>query len=148
MSIVQEKDVAQLKARLDSWKPNHRLMSTLAETALNDIKLNFRKGVDPDGIAWPKLKPATIRRRRKGKNKGRPDQPLVDSGLLRNSITSQVTRDEATIGTNKLQARAMHFGVTKQNIPARPFLGIGDRMVTKLERNVARFIEEQLNANA
>ena len=43
--------------------------------------------------SWKDLKPATIRRRKKGKNGGSP-LPLLDTGQLSDSITSRVVTNE------------------------------------------------------
>ena len=105
---------------------------------------NFRAGGRPD--KWEPLKPATLlARTRKGKSTIRvkssggrrspvvlaTDQPILQAtGTLRNSIISaaaeghveKIDRNSLEIGTNLDYARAHNFGVSKNNLPARPYI--------------------------
>lgn len=68
-------------------------------------------------------------------------QILVDTGLLKASVTSQssgaVRRRRGQVieyGSNVIYARAHQFGVPSRKLPARPFLGTGKLFETELAR--------------
>lgn len=97
----------------------------------------FEMEQDPvTGASWAPLKPSTVKRR-----KGDAHPILQQSGQLAASVQSTSGRDFAQAGTNKeyaathqFGARKGKFGATRRgvpipwgDIPARPFLGIGER---------------------
>lgn len=79
------------------------------------IDLGFKGQIDPWGSAWARLKPSTIRGRRKGKGTGDP-QILRDTGVLQNSITA--ARDgpmTVRVGTTVPYAPPHQFGASIQH---------------------------------
>ena len=129
-----QRKLAALERAASDMRP---ALEVIGRTLITRIRLCFKLGIDPWGTPWAALKI------RKG-------QPLVDTGRLRSSITSQVSDTGLSIGTNlrsKSGARypAVHqFGAVieakpgkrlafagpngtvilakKVTIPARPFL--------------------------
>jgi len=73
------------------------MLKNIGHSVGNRVRLCFTLGVDPWGSPWAALKI------RKG-------QPLVDTGLLRRSITSRSDASGVTIGTNRQHARVHQFG--------------------------------------
>ena len=150
--MIDQGDIKKLKARVDQFQRKNALTRAVGEVARNDVLLNFRRSAGPDGRAWKPLAPITLAMRRNNSKK-----PLSDTRRLRNSITAKATEDEAVVGTNVKYAKVQHFGATirpvrapalayggngffvksqKSVIPARPFMGIGDRMVRKINRAI------------
>lgn len=92
---------------------------------LGSIQQNFKAQGRPN--KWTKLSDVTIARRRKGKGKGSA-QILIDRGLLKNSHSMKVSTDGVEVGTNKIQAKRLHFGFPKgkgrgkSKTPARKFV--------------------------
>jgi len=85
---------------------------------LRDIDQHFRDQAGPTG-KWDKLKPRTLKRRRKG---GAGAKILQDTGRLKQSIRTRVTARDVAIGTNLRYAATHQFGDRKRNIPQRQFL--------------------------
>ena len=119
------------------------LMRVVAGDLEATTSLRFTDGVAPTGQPWLPLSEATRRARaRRGAGRGRgrgakiarallgPRQPLLDTGRLRNSITSVYDSRSATIGTNVVYAPVHQFGSKRAGrgrrtrIPARPYLGL------------------------
>jgi len=79
-------------------------------------------------------------------------KPLVDTGILQDSIHYQVGRDgnSVEIGTNRFAGEweggaAVHqFGDKKGNIPARPFLGISDSDRVEVLEILDRFMQQSI----
>jgi phage gpG-like protein len=72
-------------------------LAALGRVIVNRIRLGFRSSIDPYGKPWaaPVL---------------RQGQPLIDTGRLRSSITSQVQGQEVVVGTNLIYAPIHQFG--------------------------------------
>lgn len=75
------------------------------------VEQSFAKQAAPDGAAWAKLKPSTVKRRKK---KGKGATPILeqDGDLLR-SITSDYNAASAVAGTNLVYAATHQFGAKK-----------------------------------
>lgn len=72
------------------------------------VKLGFRNSQAPDGTPWAGITHRT-------------GKPLLDTGRLRNSITSQlIGKTAVAVGTNVVYARAQQEGLN--GITARPFI--------------------------
>ena len=120
----------------------------------------FRRGVGPDGQAWP----VSQRAEEEG------GQTLVDTGRLRESIVHEAGPSRVTVGTNVLYARIHQLGgtirpkttdrlrfrlangqfvaVRSVTLPARPFLGIGAEDRHDIEAIAQRRITEITRARA
>lgn len=110
----------------------------LSEVLVDASALAFRKQADPvTGAGWHPLSAITWARR---VATGHDGPPLQVSGQLKASVQADHGPDFATAGTNKayvsthqLGAKQGQYGRSKRggpipwgDIPARPFLGIGD----------------------
>lgn len=73
------------------------LMETIAGTMLNAVTQNFNDGGRPQAWEAPKH---------------RTGMPLVDTGVLKNSITEASDNDSAMVGTNVIYAAIHNFGGT------------------------------------
>lgn len=121
-------------------------MLAIGEVLTESTKERFSASIAPDGSAWKPNAPATvadIHRRiiKSSRSKKRfakaaaavaNKKPLIDSGLLQDSIRYQLINDGrgVEIGTDRFSgewdggAGVHQFGRRDGEIPARPFLGI------------------------
>ncbi len=107
-----EEKLRRIAERLSDMRPVLTIAAQDLKTLIDD---RFTTSTAPNGSEWQPLKPETVER--KGS-----DKPLIDTGILRNSINSQATRRTIRFGTNVPYARTHQFG--RGAIPARPFLPI------------------------
>ena len=89
----------------------------------------FEDQAGPDGEKWePSLAALGLAPRASGKIS--PGKTLIDTGRLRQSITSRVESDGLRVGTNVAYAAQHQFGefggIGARELPARPFLGLSD----------------------
>jgi len=126
------KALREMSARCKALGPVLRAQAPMIEKLIDDA---FRQSRGPDGTPWQPLAQSTIDRRRRGSSK-----PLVDTGVLRNSVAVVAGANDITISTNVPYAGPQQFGATKSGalkrksgtrpagtpwttkIPARPFL--------------------------
>jgi phage virion morphogenesis protein len=78
---------------------------------------SFEQSRSPSGVAWEPLKVGGLIRTATGLA---DRKPLIDTGTLRNSITSVPGVSAILVGTNVPYAGPHQFGTV--HIPARPFL--------------------------
>ena len=145
----------------------------IKQILIGATKENFQGQHDPDGVPWKPLKKPRRRRRDlvRGKKRGRAkkgqDQILLDTGVLRSSMTGQAVlstgRDKVKAkasaasahvevttptslewGTNLVYAGVHQYGYPPRNIPARPFLGINKEMTDDIADLVGTYIERRL----
>jgi len=96
---------------------------------LGSIEKNFKAGGRPD--KWQALAESTLARRKAGKGKGGV-KILVDTAALKNSMAMKLTTAGVEVGTNKVQAKRMHFGYPggtgrgHAKTPARPYMMFQD----------------------
>ncbi|MEM7047074.1 MAG: phage virion morphogenesis protein [Pseudomonadota bacterium] len=137
-------------------------LTPLMDAVAADMELatmeRFEDGKDPDGKTW---KPS-IRALWDG------GQTLRDTGGLQDSITTHVTATTAEVGTNKIYAGTHQFGATirgksggnlkfkigkrwvtvpEVTIPARPFLGFGQRDEAQVVATVTDWLERRGHEN-
>jgi phage virion morphogenesis protein len=139
----------RLSRRMRDMSP---VMSELGEIALSSIEKNFEVGgrySSPDSWRggskkWKPLASATIKQREK---EGKwPGQILVKSaGGLAPSISTYVTKDSVSVGTNKVYAAIHQFGGRagrghKVTIPARPYIVIQDEDITEMKAAVTDYL--------
>lgn len=157
--IDDSRAVAKLELLAKAAANPQPVYETVGRVLVNRIRLGFKLGVDPWGQPWKPIKWRAPRRGKGGRLTkvgkaqalanlaGSPGQPLVDTGILRSSISSRADRTGVTVGTNQMPRAAVHqFGATivpvkakrlrfigpsgqaifakKVVIPARPFLPI------------------------
>lgn len=118
-----------------------------------DAQMTFRAARDPWGVPWAPLSQTTLMRRAARRTGGQPfrrdgrlkkaaagiiasAKPMLDTGVLRNSITFRIEGATLVVGTNLAKAGPLQFGARKGaygrtarggpipwgDIPARPFL--------------------------
>jgi phage virion morphogenesis protein len=130
-----------------------QLNKDLANALRNSTLTRFKKGVDPEGEAWPpsgraesegrmskegKAKAQSMARF-EGSGKTISGKTLVDTGRLKNSITTAVDVDEIQVGTNVVYARIHQLGGEEgkpnATMPKRPYLGLSkddEELVAKM----------------
>lgn len=115
------KALRNLQAAADDMTP---VMRDIAGVLADSVEESFEQETDlAANEKWPDLKDKTkLAREKQGKWPGRM---LQVSGQLAASIQSEYGPDFAAVGTNKIYAATHQFGDPNRNIPARPFLGIG-----------------------
>ena len=113
----------QLSQRITNMQP---AMESIGKKIAGLVDLSFIDTHDPYGNPWAALSPVTIAKRRNSSSK-----PLNDTGALRESITSNATQHDVTIGTTELYGKTHQFGANQGeyaphvpwgDVPARPFL--------------------------
>jgi phage gpG-like protein len=152
---VNDAPVQALLNRLaQSVKNMQPALSEIGSTLVNNIGMGFKSSTSPYGEKWKPIGQAAILGRM-GKNKGNFTkdgkisktgqgvamsgfQPLMSSGVLRNSITQTVEGSSVVVGTNVKYAATHQFGAKQGaygrtrrggpipwgNIHARPFMPI------------------------
>ena len=126
---------------------------------LGSINRNFEAQGRPK--KWKGLASSTLAARRKGNGQGSA-QILIDNSDLRNSVTTEravdVNSGGFAIGTNKDQARRLHFGYKgvkngkkgkktkwqrgRNPTPARPFLLFQQEDATAIQTIFSRFFNQ------
>lgn len=107
----------------------------------------FDQSRGPDGAAWRPLKRPRGRardKRARARSKGRRgDKPLVDSGLLRASVSAEPLGPlQLTQGSKLAYAGYQNDGT--RTIPARPFLGVSEDGLRQIEQATADFVVAEL----
>lgn len=98
----------------DRAKRARNLRPALTAGAMAIEKLvadSFRDSVTPEGKAWLPLAESTVKRRRKGS-----DKPLIDTGILKNSVYSRADSKSIVFGTNVPYAAAQNFGASIKRV--------------------------------
>lgn len=185
---------AQLRALIERTGNASPAFAAVGRALVNFIKLGFRNSRSPWGESWLPIKfraPKVQQVNRDGsigltpagrkqlaanqsasKGRGAAGKPLVDTGLLRNSINFKADATGVDIGTPAKQARLQHFGGTivpkgakalafpgsdgglvikrSVTIPARPFMPINNANQVVLPplwaKAVLREIEKHVTA--
>ena len=105
----------------DAVASRMRDMSPLTRVLAEDVKRliddSFAQSRSPGGEQWAALKPSTVRQRRQGS-----DQPLIDTGTLRNSAFARGTSQGVSFGAGASYGPFHQFGTRR--VPARPFLPV------------------------
>ncbi len=141
----------RLKKMINGFKDLSPALFNIRERLLMSVEENFLEGgryksgksFEGGDTKWKKLSKATIKERTKRGDW--PGQILVESGILKQSISGSVTENSVTIGTNVEYAAIQQFGGMagrgkKVKIPARPFLVIQDDDVEEIRKIVAKQI--------
>lgn len=155
-------DDRAMREALEAVERNARslpsLLPAVGSILVADAQLAFREARDPWGVPWARLSQTTLIRRAARRTGGKPykikgglkkkaaaiiasAKPLLDTGVLRNSITFRVEGNSVLVGTNLKYAGTQQFGAAKGafgrtrhgapipwgNIPARAFLPMRNR---------------------
>lgn len=109
------------------------IFKDIGQAMANSTRARWRKEIAPDGTAWQRLSPVTLKRKRGTKIL----QDLGMRGGMLGSLNYQLAGNNAVeIGVNKKYAATHQFGRGQMTaikgrrnmpaIPARPFLGISE----------------------
>lgn len=135
--VANTKQLQALAQQVKKLGPNNQYIRTgLQEvTALweNRIKSNFRESEDPYGAKWAEIK-------------NRQGQPLIDTGLLRNSIAGEVRGLSVVLGS------PLEYADTHQNgikVKQRMFLpnegkGLPDKWKNEYVKILVKNVEKAL----
>lgn len=115
-----------------------------------EVQGNFMRSATPDGTPWPPLKrPRTrpklhrsVMSRRSG-----IQRPLIDTGALMNGINYETTENSVRVATSaqtRAYAAAQNFGYAPRNLPARTYMGIGERTLKEIIRQIQEFAVKAL----
>lgn len=124
---VQDTEITAAFARMIAVGESPRLyLGAIGNALADNTRLRFNEGVTPDGAPWAPLTRTTMLRRLQGRSgnfrksgalsaKGRRVaaggfKPLLDTGRLRNSITSNVDGNSVVVGTNVIYGALQQFG--------------------------------------
>lgn len=163
-TVVLER-LRQIAARVDNMAP---AMRAIGEVMTESTQQRFSSSTGPDGERWKPNALSTVLARlgsiagayskktgrltKKGAGAITSKKPLVDTGILQDSIRYQVAGDgnSVAIGTNRFAGEweggaAVHqFGDKKGNIPARPFLGVSDSDRAEVLEILDRFMQQNI----
>lgn len=121
------------------------LLNGIGLGLIRETTKRFKDSADPSGKKWQKLAKGTIENRRSRKDKPtKSTKILVDTALLRNSVTKNVSKEVLEVGSPLEYSRVHQFGFKKKKIAARPFLGISKRDEDFIQNAVFTFIQSKL----
>ncbi len=136
--------------------------AAIGELLTESTKQRFTASAGPDGQRWAPNAPATILARltevsgaytkagrlsKKGAATVMGKRPLVDTGVLQDTIRWQADNNRVEVGTNRFAgewdggAAVHHFGSKDGSIPARPFLGVSDEDEAAILEILDEFIQ-------
>ena len=143
---IDDKELQQVLDKLFEKTSDLRpLMKNIAGVMANSVEENFKQEGRPE---WTKLKESTIKvRTQKGYW---PGKVLQMRGELAASITSDYDESSAIVGTNKEYAAIHQFGGKagknkKVEIPARPYLKLGEKDLNKISNTVSTYLNKIKN---
>ena len=111
-----------------------RALEEIGQYVTSEVQQRFARSEDHEGRAWQSLK-------------YRVGKPLVDTGVLRSSITHRILNGNSVeIGTNVTYAAIHNYGGRagrgrRVSIPKREFMGISDDN----EREIIEIAERYFN---
>ena len=105
------------------------------------IKECFDKEQAPDGTKWKPLSQSRVKQRMKRHKTGNM-KILQDTGELRRSVKYRAFDKYLIIGSNLKYSRVHQFGGGKNNIPARPFLGVTEQDKQHIIKTFEAFINK------
>lgn len=155
----------EIARRVDDLSP---AMRGIGELVAESTKERFASSTGPDGQRWKANAPSTVlamlnkvrgayskrdgKLTKRGATAVAGKRPLVDTGILQDTIRYQLTADGngVEIGTNRFAGEweggaAVHqFGDKKGNIPARPFLGLSANDEREILDVLDRFMRQAI----
>ncbi|NDY57401.1 phage virion morphogenesis protein [Desulfovibrio sulfodismutans] len=134
---VEDAQVQELLHKLGRQAGGTRdIMDAMGTALLSQIQEGYQREQSPDGRAWKKLAPATIRSRRRAGHW--PGPMLRVSGELFRSITYQAGDGRLEIGSNKPYAAIHQFGGQVSRPERRGVL----RFKVNMETGKSRFAKQ------
>lgn len=133
---IEGLDAVERNLRRQMSIDKHRALDEIGQYFTSEIQQRFVRSEDHEGRAWERLK-------------YRVGKPLVNTGILRSSITHRILNGNTVeVGTNVVYAAIHNYGGRagrgkKVKIPKREFMGISD--TNEIEIN--EIVEKQLNRN-
>ena len=126
-----------------------KLYGLLGETLKKIHAARFEAEVEPTGKRWQALSPRTKALKAK---RGKSTKILRQDGYLADRTAYNYDDKGVEFGSDAKYARLHQFGGNagrgKQvKIPARPWLGIGDRDGEKLLKKATALLQRQINQN-
>lgn len=152
--------LAEISRKFDDLSP---AMRSIGELLTESTKQRFSDSLTPEGERWKPNAPATVlgvlnrisgayskktsRLTKKGASAAMGKKPLVDTGILQDTISPNLVNggNSVEIGTNRFAGEwdggaAVHqFGSRDGKIPARPFMGISTDDETDILTILANF---------
>jgi phage gpG-like protein len=129
--------ISEFTAKLANLKP---AFADIGEYSLRKVRKRFDTETAPDGNKWKSLAAATVRAKKRRKQRGvpyrtnaEPSAILKDTFTLRDSITYQASNQSVAIGTN------IFHGGFNQN--TRPFLGVDNEDVIEIVEIIRDYLE-------
>ena len=112
------------------------LMPRLGEYLQRSTQERFRTQAGPDGTPWAALRPRTLARKKRNR-----DKVLTERGFLRKMIFWQVTAPgRVEVFSDRVYGATHQFG--RDKIPARPFLGVSAEDEAEMRSIVADWAAE------
>lgn len=133
----------EIAGRVSDMRP---ALGAIGEILTESTKERFTTSTAPDGKRWAPNAPATVlshladikgayskrngKLTKRGATAAMGKKPLVDTGMLQDSIRYQLTDNSVEIGTDRFAgeweggAAVFHWGSKDGKIPARPILGV------------------------
>lgn len=129
-------------ASVIDWTPALKRVKVML---VSETKQNFVRATTPAGKPWKPFKRPPSKKRG-----GKKAKLLRDTGRLMASVTSTgadghvetLTKVRLVWGTNLKYAAAHNFGI--HMIPAREYIGVNSKIMTRTEQILAEFAEEQI----
>jgi phage gpG-like protein len=114
---------AAVAEKLNKLKRRGALMNNLGLMAERETKMNFAKEVSPDDAGWAATQ--------------RGGSILRDTGTLVGGIAmTSASQDEAIVQSTAGAEYGIFHQTGTSKMPARPYIGIGNRIRTKAEKIV------------
>ena len=102
------------------------LEKAFGERAVEGAQERFEAKHDADGVPW---KPWSEKYHKKIAGDARRSVLMGPTARLQQSITYENRSDGVYVGSTMVYARVHQQGWEERNIPARPYLGIGDKEI-------------------
>ena len=144
MVKLKKKEIFKLNKNLNLKD----LINDIADATVQDIQDGLNQGVDVNGAKFKRLKPATVKRKKKT-GSATPSKPLLDKHKMKNVYVKTKATDGslwAEIAINK-RDRAVPSIVHNEGIggmPKREWFGYSKRMDKKASKLALLHIQEAL----
>ena len=112
------------------------VLRSVGELLVNASRARFDAQRSPEGAAWEPLKPRTLARKKRNR-----DKILTERGQLRGTLAvGRVDADSVVVGSPEKYAATPQFG--RGAIPARPFLGVSDADARGIREEILDFLAD------